>query len=101
MGSGQPPDAGLLGELRGRVAEQLQAHVALTMRDLAIHGDDLIEELGLAPGPALGRILDALLEQVIADSSLNDRAKLIELARAMQEGGVSRGTRPAVAAGRA
>jgi tRNA nucleotidyltransferase (CCA-adding enzyme) len=87
VGSGQPRDAGELGDLRRRVAEQLQAHVALTLRDLAIHGDDLIAELGLAPGPTVGRTLDALLDQVIADSSLNDRATLLALARAMLEDG--------------
>ena len=71
----------------GRVADQLAAHVAADDRDLAIHGDDLIAELGLAPGPAIGRILDALLDRVIADSTFNDRTKAIELARAMNEHG--------------
>ena len=45
-------------ELRGRVADQLAAEVALDRRDLAVDGDDLIGELGLEPGPRLGAILD-------------------------------------------
>jgi len=41
----------------------------------------LIEELGLREGPQLGRILDELLEKVIVDPALNDRATLLMLAR--------------------
>lgn len=82
IGSGLPRDAGLT-ELRRRVAQQLEAHVALSLRDLAINGDDLIAELGLAPGPELGRILESLLDQVLADSTLNDRPTLLLLAQSM------------------
>ena len=82
-GSGLPPGAGLI-ELRRRVAEQLEAHVALTLRDLAINGDDLIRELGLQPGPGLGRLLESLLERVIADSTRNQRATLLLLAQSLQ-----------------
>ena len=84
VGSGLPPEAGLT-ELRRRVTGQLEAHVALSLRDLAIDGDDLIAELGLVPGPRLGRVLESLLDQVIADSSLNDRPTLLMLARSMRD----------------
>jgi putative nucleotidyltransferase with HDIG domain len=84
VGSGLPPSTGLT-ELRRRVTEQLEAHVALSLRDLAVNGDDLIAELGLEPGPRLGRILESLLDQVLADSSLNDRATLLLLAQAEAE----------------
>ena len=36
----------------------------------------------MSPGPSLGRILDALLERVIADPGLNDRPTLLLLAQA-------------------
>ena len=54
----------------------------LDLRGLAIDGSDLIEELGMSPGPSLGRVLDALLERVIADPGLNDRPTLLLLAQA-------------------
>jgi tRNA nucleotidyltransferase (CCA-adding enzyme) len=82
VGSGLAPEAGLT-ELRRRVAQQLEAHVALSLRDLAIDGDDLIRELGMAPGPDLGRVLDSLLEQVIAESSLNRRPTLLLMAHSL------------------
>jgi tRNA nucleotidyltransferase (CCA-adding enzyme) len=47
---------------------------------LAITGDDLMA-MGLPAGPALGATLDRLLEAVIVDPRLNDKHKLLELAR--------------------
>jgi len=37
-------------------------------------------ELAIPAGPTLGRLLDALLEQVVTDPGLNDRATLLLLA---------------------
>ena len=37
--------------------------------------------LGMAPGPALGRLLDELLERVLGDPMLNERNRLLALAR--------------------
>ncbi len=82
IGSGLAPDAGGLDELRRRVARQLAAEVALHRKDLAVDGDDLIAELGAAPGPRLGRVLDRLLDAVVDDPTLNDRATLLLLAQA-------------------
>ena len=61
------PEAGRLDELRARVAAELAAEVVLDRGRLALDGTDLITELGLEEGPLLGRILDDLLEAVIAD----------------------------------
>ena len=83
VGSGREPSAGRLDELRARVAAELAANVVLDRHGLAIDGDDLMTELGLVPGPALGRVLDELLEAVIADPSVNRRETLLELARSM------------------
>jgi putative nucleotidyltransferase with HDIG domain len=81
-GSGLPPDAGRLDELRARVAAQQAAELVLDRAGLAVDGDDLKTELGLAEGPRLGRILDDLVDQVIADPALNDRPTLLLLAQA-------------------
>ena len=83
IGSGLPADAGDLEDLRARVTRELEASVVLDRSKLAVHGDELMAELGVPAGPHLGRILDALLERVIADPGLNDRATLLLLAEAM------------------
>jgi len=83
MGSGTAPDVHGLPELRARVRAELDASVALDRRGLAVHGDDLMAELSVPAGPTLGRILDQLLDRVIADPSLNDRPTLLLLAESM------------------
>ena len=68
-------------ELRQRIAAQREA--PLETRQLAIDGDDLQRELGMAPGPAIGRMLAELLDIVIADPSRNERDELLLLARGL------------------
>jgi tRNA nucleotidyltransferase (CCA-adding enzyme) len=83
VGSGLPATAGRLDELRARIAAELAADAVLDLGGLAVDGTDLMTELGLEQGPVLGRILDELLERVIADPGLNDRPALLHLAEAM------------------
>jgi tRNA nucleotidyltransferase (CCA-adding enzyme) len=83
LGSGVPEDAHALDELRARVHAELDAAVVLDRSRLAVHGDDLMTELGVPQGPRLGRILDSLLDRVIAEPHLNDRATLLLLAESM------------------
>jgi tRNA nucleotidyltransferase (CCA-adding enzyme) len=83
LGSGVPVDAHALDELRSRVDAELAASVVLDRSRLAVRGDDLIAELGVPAGPRLGRMLDQLLDRVIAEPKLNDRATLLLLAESM------------------
>ena len=39
------------------------------------------DEVGLPPGPEIGRLLARLLDAAIDDPSLNERERLLELAR--------------------
>ena len=82
-GKGDVPDLAALAALKEHVARVLAAGDALSTKDLAVDGRDLMTELGLAPGPILGKILNALLEEVIADPAKNTRDALLELARKM------------------
>ena len=81
VGSGLPRSAGGLTELKARIEAELAEGPVLDRSALAIDGDDLMAELGLEPGPGLGRVLDALLERVIEDKSLNAAPTLLLLAR--------------------
>ena len=57
VGSGLAPDAGRLDELRRRLDHELSANPPLSLGDLAVRGDDLLNELGVGRGrrrPAVG-----------------------------------------------
>ena len=69
-----------LRELRGRVDKAIDEGGALTTGDLAIGGNEVIPLLDGGAGPAVGKILRALLERVIDDPSLNTLDKLMPLA---------------------
>jgi tRNA nucleotidyltransferase (CCA-adding enzyme) len=86
VGSGLAADVDGLEELRARCRAQIAAHVALARADLALDGDDVMRALGIAPGPAVGRLLDELLERVLADPMLNQRDRLLALAREIASG---------------
>jgi tRNA nucleotidyltransferase (CCA-adding enzyme) len=57
--------------------ERAQPH---RLSDLAVDGGDLLE-LGYREGPELGRALEALLDAVVDDPSLNTREQLLERVR--------------------
>jgi tRNA nucleotidyltransferase (CCA-adding enzyme) len=81
IGSGMDPDEPDLVAYRARVEAEVAAEVALDRAALRIDGNDLIAELGFEPGPTLGHVLDELVERVIADPALNERATLLMLAQ--------------------
>ena len=69
-------------ELEARIGEQLAAESALLVdHRLAIDGNDLQRELGLAAGPEIGAILDRLTELVLDDPTQNRREILLDHAR--------------------
>ena len=83
IGSGRPGESPSLTAFRARIGEELAAEAALDRYALKIDGTDLMRDLGLEPGPRLGRILDDLVELVIADPALNEASTLLLLAQGM------------------
>jgi len=79
------PARGGWGELRKR-AEAAIANDPLEASHLAVSGDDLVTELGIPPGPAIGALLAGLLEAVLEDPTLNTRDHLLALARSVARG---------------
>jgi tRNA nucleotidyltransferase (CCA-adding enzyme) len=77
------PDLAALAALKERVTAVLAAGAALSVRDLKLDGRVLMQELGIKPGPDLGRILKALLDEVVEDPAKNERQALLERARAL------------------
>ncbi len=67
-----------LRALKSRVDQVLAEDAALKVTDLAIGGQEVMQALDIPQGPRVGRILDALLERVLDDPSLN-RPKTLKL----------------------
>ncbi len=72
-------------ELRQRIDTIRGQQDALTIKDLAVNGKDLMEELHLKPGRVIGVLLEQLLESVLDDPAMNNRAQLLEVAKRYYE----------------
>ncbi|MGA2766529.1 MAG: HD domain-containing protein [Spirochaetia bacterium] len=69
-----------LADFAARIRSVLQSGRALTVRQLAVNGNDLMEALGIPAGPNVGVILNELLQAVLDDPTLNQRAALLDIA---------------------
>ena len=61
------------------------SHDATSVKMLKIDGSALMTELGLAPGPKIGALLDCLLAEVIDDPGRNTREFLLDRARQLMD----------------
>jgi len=68
-------------DLLRRLRAEAGRNPPLRVEDLAVNGRDLIQA-GLRPGPYFGDILDRLLDRVLEDPTLNERASLLALLEA-------------------
>lgn len=67
-------------ELRNRIEKIQSQATAMSLKDLAVNGKDLME-MGIERGPQIGRILNELFETVTDSPEMNEREKLLNLAR--------------------
>ncbi|HUU44191.1 MAG TPA: HDIG domain-containing protein, partial [Acidobacteriota bacterium] len=81
VAQGKGGHTGDVDELEARITAEINSKAPFNRTDLAVDGGDLMTALGLAPGPDLGRLIDALLEAVLDDPALNTRRRLLALAR--------------------
>lgn len=78
-----------LAELERRVCDALTANQAFVLKDLAVTGDQLMQGLNIAPGPAVGRLLRDLMEDVLETPGHNERERLLERARELLKSSLS------------
>ncbi len=69
-----------ISRLRERIAKAIEEENAISVRDLKINGTVIMEKFRLAPGPVIGKILNALLEDVLDDPAVNTPELLLEKA---------------------
>jgi len=70
-----------IAELRERFDAELRKASALSVRDLAVRGPDVMQTLGVGPGPAVGKALAALLQHVLDHPEDNARERLLDILR--------------------
>ena len=64
--------------------QQLESEAAITLKDLAVKGKDLMD-IGIPAGPDMGRILNELMDYVLEDPARNEKDLLLEKAREMKD----------------
>lgn len=67
-----------MDEIKAKAEQILAERQCLTLKDLAVDGQDVIAA-GIEPGPGIGAILTSLLEQVLRGEIPNDREVLLQL----------------------
>ncbi len=79
--SGGYAEAGIEGikRLRVRMETQMGRISALSVRELALGGDEIMKILDLPPGPKVGKVLKHLFDLVLKDPGLNTRERLARI----------------------
>ena len=70
-------------ELQKRIGEQL--FEPMEINDMVVDGKDVMEVLKVAPGPIVGKVLKALFEEVLEDTSKNNRDYLLDKIKNFQD----------------
>ncbi|MHB8126585.1 MAG: CCA tRNA nucleotidyltransferase [Desulfitobacteriaceae bacterium] len=78
IGSKPPFDFDTVIDLKREIKRVLEAEEPLSVKDLAINGDDLID-IGIQPGRRMGEILHELLQIVLESPELNTKNYLLDV----------------------
>ena len=62
-----------------------EENAAISLKDLKLNGNDLISELNLSPSPLFKKVLNTLLEKVMDEEIVNEKAVLLEEAKKIIE----------------
>ena len=77
IGSGVPKAVPYrLRHFQFRVEKVLREHEAVKVAMLQVNGQDVMKVLGITPGPKVGHVLNALLEEVLDDPAKNKKEYL-------------------------
>jgi len=74
VGGGSKATSWRLTELQKRIGQQL--YEPLSLKDMAIDGNDVMRVLNIAPSKRVGEILNTLFEEIIDDPSKNNKEDL-------------------------
>ncbi len=75
-GSGSKTTSWRFMELQKRIGEQL--FEPMEINDMVVNGRDVMEVLKVTPGPIIGKVLKQLFDEVLEDTSKNNREYLLK-----------------------
>ncbi|MGH8004504.1 MAG: CCA tRNA nucleotidyltransferase, partial [Limisphaerales bacterium] len=81
VGQGMGGKTDDVDELETRIKAELEKKPPFNVKDLAVTGHDIMENLQIPAGPEVGKVLNYLLEQVLDDPALNEKSSLLKLAK--------------------
>ncbi len=74
-----------INAFKARIDSLLRQSPPLTVSDLAVNGHDVMNLLGIQPGPKVGEILSQLLDIVIAKPEHNQKGELTRVLKRMRK----------------
>jgi len=83
-GGTQTAESWRLKLFKDKIEEQLKP-TPFSINDLTIDGNDIMKELNIKPGPAIGKVLEKLFEEVDEDLSKNNKEYLLKRVRELSK----------------
>jgi tRNA nucleotidyltransferase (CCA-adding enzyme) len=80
-GADNDTELAAMHKLRDAIQSFNRDHIALSVKELAINGNELMRGLDLKPGPEVGALLEQLLAWVLEYPEENKKARLMEHAK--------------------
>ncbi|UCB47285.1 MAG: HD domain-containing protein [Spirochaetota bacterium] len=74
-------DSNSVRALKKRIEKVIEEENAITVKDLAVNGHDIMSTFSLNPGPLIGKILSNLLEVILDDPDKNTKKNLLAIAK--------------------
>jgi len=91
MGKGRENSSTMMvDKMRNLVELEKENQTMFSPKDLAINGNDIVNALGIAPGPEVGNIIKKIMDMVIENPSLNNRNELINIIKTMYSTKISK-----------
>ena len=82
LGGGARETSWRLEEFKKRLIEVQKQ--PFSIKDLKVNGKDVMKVLGISPGPKVGEVLQKLFEEILEDSSKNNREYLLEKIKSLK-----------------
>jgi len=78
-------ESNAIKRFKERIEKIIEQENAITVKDLAVNGYDIMNTFNLKPGPIVGKILNELLEVILDEPEKNNKEALLQIAKEILE----------------